>query len=1204
MPRKLLIIVLAAIIGFLAPAEAYSDDIAAILSATSGDTEIRLTEDSLADNVVISGRSVTITSDGEEGKIIGNASASPLFAVVDGGHLTLELLSLQSQDDQPSDTLIYVENATLTLRNCVFATQRRFSVYMRGGTLETSNCDFLDSDTSVALTDGAQGSFNAVSFQNPVSGGLWITGQGSYAEVVGSEFTYGARGIAVDQGAQLLLESSGIYSSSEVGILADGAGVHLSDVWFEGVEGFGFYAQNNSGIAIENSAIFGPIGTGVTIINSATEVDGLEIVEAQNGITINGGNTPIVMRNIVASSTFPEAVHVIAEGPAVQIHDSSFEGGATGIGLISGALTLENSVVSGQTSSSVQVNGGEGVGPAVLSNVALVPEFEGLAVYGNSPFQLTGSQVVYEGSALGGDGLAQSDIANNLLFGPSDSAMSVHDAPRDINFANDFRSAENHRDLWQAVISSADVESRLRALDAVAAAFPLRSGDIENAVLSLFDTEIGGDLLYAGWTELGSLMRVVEGGDDQWLGDIRVDDLPISLPPGEYKLTDFRRTISLDLSAPGSELWLEFPDEVGPFAMYRIDGQPRRGPTFALRPQSELVRLLESSWPGYAQYNPPSVAIPNVTPEVRAAALSSAKQDIRFSLAFADSLPKGALYDDITQDQRTELTNHVYQHSAMARRILGAHGTAEDAAWLLEIAQPHLGLAAEFWARELVRTAAEIDARLGLLSTGATARMLDELGSDYNNPGFPSLAVAMANFGHAGALARLVDAVAVERDTEGWYTTDVFGAFTLIMHENVPEVTELALEFVDAYRGQALLNMTEGVNAPSTFEGVYIYSGIFHAYRHAAAFATGDDRQRLNVGVPQWNQMSEFGPVLAEPTELFEHLVAMDGPELRALRNSELAFMTCDLLMGQPAQPQAYNAIEDAMTDYGARYPDDIYYPNLWASNITSSGATHCMGLSKSMNNLETPSNREPSWFSNAWNFAFKPPSQTIAETTAASDTAVPWLPDIDSVPDFVLEPLLESATQTTGLQRYRTYATVATTAHTSQTGSFANGADTRVFLQPVEPFFEGYQLYWIAGTAKLAPIDLGDQTLFGLALDVDGTTFGGLAAMIARHPDVLALNLDNHGHAMVQDVVLRHGESGKTSMSYMKTLDSGVHVYSLPQTPQEQSNLAVDVHFATKGTEGQIMREWVISWPLYNSPYGFNKIRDTGRVTVKGADQ
>lgn len=1197
-------IVFASLFSAVASSAVWGEDIAAILATTPDNMQISLSEDSIADNIVIAGRSVSISSEGTTGKLITNASGAPLFSVMDGGHLSLDLVSLQSQDKALNDTLVYVENATLTLTNCIAMTQRRFAVYMRGGELNVADCEFLDSDTAIAVTEGAQGNFLNAQFNNAISGALWVSGAGSYASLVDSEIAYGARGIAVDDGAQLYAEGTGIYSTTEVGILADAAGVRLKDVLFEGVENFGVYAQKQSNIVVEGGSILGPIDTGMLINNSNADVSGLEIFDAITGININGGATPVMLQDLSFNTTREAAVHILAEGHAVEIQHSVFEGGATGVGVISGSLKFSSSQISGQSSASIQINGGQGVGRVTLSNVDLVPEIDGVAIYANSPFHLEQSQIVYQDAALAGEGLGEAQISNTLFFGPQEGAILLNDGPRSITFVNDIAASDAHYEIWQAVVSAADAESRSQALRAVQLAFPRRSEQGELAKLSLFDAEMGETLQPAGWVGLGSLLRLSGENEPVWLGDLQVRDLPLRLTPSRYALENINSTVVIDLTGSGSEHWLELPEVPGPYAVYRGENRPLKGPAFNLRPQSELIQVMNSRWPGYAKYDPPAVPKPTVTSQVRTKALSEAKADVTAAFAFMNSMAKGATYDDATRSQRDEITAYRYHKSPLALRIFATNGSADDAAWLLNNAQPHLGLAGEFWAREVVKTAVEIEARLDILGTGAAAQRLVQFGADYDHPAFPSIAVAMASFGHAEALEALVDALVVERISEGWYGSDAFEAFGLVMHVNTPEVTEFALEFVDAFQAQVLLGMTQGVEPKPRNLGLHVYSVFYPAYLHAAAYAHGQDRQRLNVGIPQWNQMSQLGPVIENPSALFEHIIGMNGPELRALRNSELAFAVCDLIAGRQDGNQRYRDFENLLGQYGGRYPDDIPYPQFWAENIASSGATHCVDLPASLGNLENPQNREADWFSYAWNFAFNHPAQALSDLASASDDTLPSIEYIDSAPKFIRDPALESAPQTTGMSRYKSYASVATIAHTSQVGPFASGADTRVFLQPVEPVFEGYDLYWIGGTVKLAPLDVGDQTLFGLSINAKGAAFGGLASVIARHPDILALNLDNHAGAMIQSMALRYGDGQEMQMEYLRTLESGVHVYALPQTPSDQSNLVVDTYFATKGTDGQTLRDWVISWPLHRSPYGFNKMRETGRVTVEGREQ
>ncbi|WP_421746889.1 right-handed parallel beta-helix repeat-containing protein [Cognatishimia sp.] len=1178
-----------------------AEDIGALLGKNQGDVTLSLTENGTADNAVIAGRSVTISNDGDSSYTISNQSQAPIFTVVDGGHLTLDLVALYSQEDQPGDTLVYVEQGTLTLNNCFFTTQRRFAIYMRRGVLNLKDCGFWDAQTAIALTEGSTSTIQTAEISNSVQGAIWVTGEKSSLVLKDSLLSYGSRGVAVDDGASLFVENTEFFNATEVSIFADTASVTLKDIWVEGAENYGIYAQNGSQVSVERATLTGPMDTGITMVDAAGAFTDVHMTDAATGVSINGGHSPVDFERVYFTTSGKEAIHILSGGAGASVVQSVFEGGGTGIGVLSGTLDVAESQFAGQHSSGVQLNQDAAVGAVNIANSAFVPELSGVAVYANAPFYMSGSDIVYEDIALGGEALGASEVIHSVFFGPGDGYLSAGAAPANMSLINQIVIAEDAQVLWQNIVSAADTEGRDIAITAMRAAYPKTQGGL--ARLSLFDLESNSPFEPSGNAALGNLHRVFADGRRDWLGDIYVSDLPLDMLPGLYAFEQEQSWTEIDLQAEGAEYWIELPAITSPFGLERDGDVIRRGPALALRRQAELVQVMKSRWPGYRPYELLPVARPDATAEARILARAKARKDLEAAVQFLASLPADATYNDLSRETREEMTRHIYQHTLLARAVLSSVGTEKDASWLFAQTAPYIGGSGHFLARRLWETVVEIETRLGILSVGATADALAALKQDYQHPHFAPLAAFRARSGDRDATEALIDAIAVTRSTVTWSNDDRFLGFSVILNEPVPAVTELALEFVEEFEGQVLLMHHKDADVDAQYEGLYKSSAFLQAFLHAAAFAPEEDRARLNVPIPQWNQMFDLGPAFDNPADLLGHIVAMDTPNPRGMRNSELAFAICKLTAGRADKPAWAEALQSKLLSYGTLFPNDVPRPGYWAEFVATAGTTHCQSDSASLDHLERPENRDYSIFSEPWGFAFYSPDQMLTDATARADHAIPSINVLDSAPDYMRNRALAASDDTLGMRRYKSYQSVATSGKVAQTGPFTGAADTRVFLEPVQIAKENHQLFWLAGTAKLAPIEVGNQTLFGLSISVNGTSHAGLAAAIGRHPEVIAKNVANHGGDLLRRVVLRHGDQS-TEMTRLRTLESGVHVYELSATPKDQSNLIVDAYFETRGTDDQTLRRWTISWPLYRSPFGFQQISDHGRVTVRGADQ
>lgn len=1188
-------------LSLLLPGAALAGDLGAMLRAAPGQATFELSEDATAENIVVAGRRVAIKGRGDASPMLRNASGRPLFSVGEGGDLTLDFLSLRTDDAAAADVAIYVQGGKLTLKNCVLETRRRFGVYLRGGELVLEDCRLEGGDTALALTEGATGAVRAAEINDATASGLWVSGKGAAAELENVTIAYGRRGVAVDKGAVLSATGLSVYSTSEIGVFLSGGGATLSDLYVEGSEKYGLFAQAGASLSVDGGAVHAAKEVGAVFNDAgAVTLDRLQMSQVKNGFSVKGGRGEIRIKGVRSSLSGAEGAHIIASGARLALEGGAFEGGRNGVSLSKGALSLEGAEFAGQTQSAVYADAGE-PGSLRIKGGRFVARDDAVAVYSERPLEVVGATFVYEKAALAGKGAAALLATGNLFVGPDEAAPVFGDMSGTISFANRRATVSQYREPWGAVRSAADFQSRQKAFELLFEQLGEPSTQEGAARIALLETELSQALAPGANVALGRLIRLDAGGGEADLGVLRVGDLPLEVSPGAYALLGpSGEREEFELAKSRAEYWLSAPEPAGPYALFIENKQPRRGADFALRPAHEIAALLQSAWPGYHQHQRMPTPRPGVDEAARAAAIAAARADIEPAIAWVKALPSEIDRSNMPDDVRKEVSRLVYTITFLPRQTFSAAASEADADWLTREAASILGGPGDELAVVLLRSAAEAELRLGLIADGQAARLFAGIGPAGQDARFPALATELARRGHEPAIEALIEALATRRLGANWPDGQANAAFGAVAHIDHPDVTALALEIVDQFAASSF-DVYAGREGVGETSGVSVNSAIVKAFLNAAAFAREEDRARLRIGLPKWATLAGIGAAFENPLELLAHFLGRDEAQPTSAYNYQLVSQFCEAAVARRDLADLHQGYRQLLSEYGARFPKDIQLPGHWGGWLSDLALAHCRLSSGAMRQLKNRKSDERQFAPAAWGYAFHSPADSVEELVGGKPDYFPNIGILDNAPEHMAEAALQMAPATAGMARYNVYRSVATIAHDMPVGPYGHSGLTAAFLQPFQKVKSGYEEFWLAGRVHLAPARIGEQLVFGLRLDLKGVSHQGLAAAIARHPEIIAANTARDGLAALESVTLRHGQS-QSPLRYLNSLPGGLHLFALPGGVEDRANLIVDMRFQLKGLDGEPLNAWTTSIPLYRSAWAYRQVRETGRIDLSGS--
>ncbi len=1183
-----------------------AEDLAETISKQSGDLEISLTEDSSAANVFILDRTVSITSSGDTGHIIRSTSSDPAFIVGAGGRLVLDQVTVQSTDPEgsPAEVAIVVQGGTLELSSCIVTTKRRYAIYINGGNLKVRDCTFYDAELGVTVTNGGQADIRTSEFTNVSSDAVWVTGTGSKLELADTLVSWTTRGLSATEGAELVAEGVEVFNATEAAVYVDGATLQLSNFHFEGVEAFGLYSTNRANVRLENGSITGPISTGMALydVNGAT-LNAIEMTDARTGVNLTNESDTVELNNLNFATDNSDAAHIVAAGKKLNVSNSTFKGGAVGIRYISGGLNVEGSTFFNHHTAALWADDREEDGSvATVTNSRFAIPQEAYGIYAGRGLVLRGNTIAYQGAAFGGPGFSRSAIYANRLVGFEAQLRDTSGDPGVLNLAN-LTIADDAAQLLAADVLAADAPSTADAeFKRIEQLLPLPDDVGAMARIASLAVEMEEAFLPAPWLPLAEVSRKAADGTLRNLGIVTSADLPLNVLPGVYVLDGQNGPEKVDLTEAGAEYWLEYTRANGPYGIYQDEAFQFAGETFELRPQNELRDILARVWPAHESAGRIPVSRPGVDIKTKNDALVSARLDLSVATQYLAGLPVGVAFGQLEADLQNRVRHYQGNPTWLPLGVLRTVGTSDDAKMLIETGLSHLGNGGDNIARQMIETGVEIDLRLGVLGSGHAAQIFAQLEATRDSSKFPPLAIALAKMGYRPALNALVDAIAVRRELSGWADSDLEQGFALISSFRAPAVLELSLELVDAI-GLWVRNDFAGREKADRYNNIPIGSVFAKAYIHAAAYAQDADRARLNIAFPPWAELLELSVVVSNPEQILDHVLGVKSGKLYGVSNYKLISSMCQVFSGRTIgqQNELRDAVYQTLATYAERAMPDVRRPQALAADLISIGLSWCRSDPGVLEYLKRPENNDFYLFPTPMQYVFQTAEKTMSYLVDLPNES-PQATIMDNTPPdwraTALQPK-NGAAISPGIARYKSYANVATVAHAVTSDPYVGQTDSKLFLEPVKNIESGSDLFWISSKVNLSPVLANGRVLFGLGLETSGVSHQDFAAAIGRHYDTINRNTANFGRDMVHKMVLRHGSSS-TELSFLQTTNAGVHVFEMTEPVSSNANLVIDVYFATKRYDDLPLRDWIVSFPLYRSPFGFSETFKHGQLELK----
>ena len=903
----------------------------------------------------------------------------------------------------------------------------------------------------------------------------------------------------------------------------------------------------------------------------------------------------------------PAHSHVIANARSTLVTTSWFIGGAAGVVWDSGeTLAIDSSIFANQVEAAIRTRDmGETETGLSVADITVfsgdvaraIDDRRGAAMIENSIFVHFG-EAIYLG-AKASPGAARL----NSFFGAQELSISSATDIAPSGFLNATIEPSVLPELWdktQAVVfGDTPAERMIDELDGlipeIQSEFVARETDYGVSSLAL-DVP---DFRPASKVSLGTLERMTGEAPAQFLGDLRAGDFPLEILPGTYRLQTDAGPEEFTIFA-NEEHRIGYRRPEGPFAIALENEVLVSGPVLRFFDQDRIRDFVAKRWPAHGRYSVGGVPRHGVSAEARTASLAYATQNIAAITGTLAALPDHAEWTDLTEEQKESLNAAQYGAMPQLLDIMRAVGTTADAATLFDRYRDLRDKPIKaFVARRFLATAIDIWVRLGALADSPAARELASLDAEPDNPHRLVLATMLGRVGHAPAIQLLVEDIAVNRNGERLGAYEAVDAFDIVSAVPDPAVTALSLDIVaafDAY-GRARLRGEDGV---SNFEGLPVAAVFPLAYMHAAAYATGEDRTRLDIAVAPWDMMFAIAPMFENPDVLLNNMLGNFIDAKYGYDVNGLSSPICRMHAGRtPAESETISiAASEALRAYMVR--NEFERPDSFSSDVEALGRARCSVEQETMQYLKRPEKSDPVLLPIHMRYAFRPARHFLPDFASYPDSNI-VASIFDAMPEARFEPLAadEVLNSKPGFERYLNYRAVTRNADSVYAERFSGLDDERLLLEPVvEPENDNPQ-FWVSAKVSLSPRVSNGKAFFGIGLQTAFRDDNGLASLIAQYSEAVDRMTGNFNREMIKAVRLRNGET-ETDLEFLQTTANGTHVFGLPEGPVSDANLIVDVHLRTVAHNGTETHQRIVSFPLYDSPFGYDRMRREGRILLQ----
>ena len=660
-----------------------------------------------------------------------------------------------------------------------------------------------------------------------------------------------------------------------------------------------------------------------------------------------------------------------------------------------------------------------------------------------------------------------------------------------------------------------------------------------------------------------------------------------------------------DAIAPTSNLSIELLSANTPHTLELVDDKILVRHRLKLRPRAELRALFKQKWVGgpHLQWTPTTFNIPrhDISEKGRQEALTFARAILNKSVDFVSSFLK-------QDNQKPEFPDRFFLDLKTAREIFQAVGTRSDERLLLKFVK--LAKSAELlkswnalhFSFPTLVSGVRVAMRLGSIEESAFVAEWRRLTQVKQNPLYPPLTIELARWGYRPALNNLVDEVAIKQSTSNWNRHDRNAAFELITRIEHPAVLALSLEIIEAFGNNSQKILQKEIKYHTTTRGgLSSYSAFPYAFGYAAAFAPDDKRHLLAVGISIDSPFGKILPYFEDPILVLDFLFGISSKKFQ----KAYSLMLCRLAAGRTQSE--YTELERRYEKlfyqwYNHNYIKEQYRDSRislwhWHKSIATAKAK-CMVSAQAMQYLTSsnsdPMHRLPAYMSHASGqliqlvSAYKNEKSSIIRSLKADN--------FDSIDDKKFAKIVNE----NGIAKHPDFAAymlrrkVATSAYIAQSNEFPGQENTRYFVQNWELKADaGGANFWLGGKVNLIPRVSPSRRLFGIKLEMMSHFSNGLVAMMDRWPETLNRLTASHAREMISQVKLRHGNTS-SPLEFQRTTRDGIHVFELVEPITSDSNLIVDIYMKGKNWG------WVISFPLYASPFGNQQMYRNGQISLK----
>lgn len=710
------------------------------------------------------------------------------------------------------------------------------------------------------------------------------------------------------------------------------------------------------------------------------------------------------------------------------------------------------------------------------------------------------------------------------------------------------------------------------------------------AFLKSYETETGALMRPAEDIVLGRL-RSPEGGEISsaeplW---VRVSDLPLELPHGHYILDRGDGSVEdIDLSEDESEYWLEASYKPGPYGLFTRAGQLYRTDGMALRPARDISAAMRQRWPFYEAGTFVPAPPPDITAEMRAQALDQVRGTFEADLAYLrEKLGDGDLWA-LPSAERIALLDLASTRMAQAADAFAASGTAKDAERLFTTAVEVSDRGFAQLTADLVRSAVAIEARKNVLAKGMGAFMFQvhvETGASV----LPEVILAMAQQGYRPALIYLLEHLPHETFPEDWGPWERLNGLRIVQRYDAEPIRDLAWQILLAQADRTVA-LASGEDPPSPEVDLPLPSAAVPAFLYLAAIGAGADELALPISEVN-NDFIALAPALAEPDRLLDLFVDIEG----GLSHVKMAKMVCPMIDGRRPDPGLLDRVHAVFLDHAVRI--DHIRPEWYATQIVEDGLTHCLIRSSRLTMADGTSEDAARFFPAPWRYAVAGLPNAL-EATLKGPLGYVDHRLVDAAPALWVEAALEGRDSDTGVELYRSFRRLATTLGSFEATPYTGDAVRRRFLRPLREATEADRKVFMSGELSLyaRPNAANNSLLVGLTLETVGRG-GGLAGAFARDAEVIAFNMQDGSRGMIDRVGFRNDDV-TTNLTFVQTVENGLHVFELPAADVDPANAVVDVYLSTKALDGTRMHDWVVSFPLWNSPLGYQHRVEFGEMS------